>query len=496
MYQNFHRSTLYFLVSLSLLLSFATQSKNIDQITVYSQLKPTQVSPEYFSPSKLSKSETIPGFSMIRQVRMYTLNRTIDRLQWDELTATVDPSTISVRSLTAPKSTHFFEQRFRHDKINHASLLKKLIGEPFQVDGIEGLLISFDAEHVFVRTSDGSIHIKNHPEQLPNYPGDLFFKPSLTWMVESEQQGKHEIEISYKTGGMTWWTDYNLEYNEASNTAQLSAWASILNRSGADFDRAQLKLVAGDIQTIPSPQKMSRMEAAHDLAVTSFRSGGGAQFQQEQLFEYHIYTLKGAVELQNNTTQQVKFFPTVDSISVKKVLTYNGTGQYSVGPIYSPRTYNNFDNSNQKVDVLLQLSNTEANKLGFALPRGRIRVSKASGDQIEFIGEDTIDHTPKDDQILIKLGSAFDVKGSRTQLEFNSKEKQKWLQESIQIKLSNHKDEAVEVLVQEPLSRWRNWTITQSSTEYEKLNSQMIQFVVKLAANQTQEVQYQVRYEW
>ena len=222
-------------------------------------------------------------------------------------------------------------------------------------------------------------------------------------------------------------------------------------------------------------------------------------FQEKAFFEYHLYTLGRATSLANNSTKQIELFPTANGVGCEKTLVYYGQGSFY--PYYgSPMTDRNFGvQTNKKVDVYLRVKNASANGLGVPLPAGKIRVSKLdeADKSLEFIGEDLIDHTARDETVQIKLGSAFDVVGERKQLDFRIDTSAKWIEEDIEVKVRNQKpDEAVTVLVKENLYRWSNWTVLRKTHDFTKEDARTIHFPVKIAPRGEATVKYTVRYTW
>jgi hypothetical protein len=222
-----------------------------------------------------------------------------------------------------------------------------------------------------------------------------------------------------------------------------------------------------------------------------------AGFAEKSLFEYHLYTLGRRTSLPNNSTKQLELFDSAKHVPARKTLVYFGQAGLSYGSgVNAERSYGAV--FNKKVDVYLEFKNEEKSGLGVPLPKGRIRVSQldTTDHSLEFIGEDVIDHTPKNERVLVKLGSAFDVVGERRQVDFSVDSKAKWLEEEIEVNLRNHKTEPVEVLVKETLFRWSNWTMKSSSATFEKSDARTVYFPVKVAADAEETVRYRVRYSW
>src|SRR5512135_697358 len=311
--------------------------------------------------------------------------------------------------------------------------------------------------------------------------------------------GKQATRVSYQAGGITWWADYNLAYADGANAnacrLDVGAWVSILNRSGAGYEDAKLKLVAGDVQRAAPPAYAAAALAAPRMALEEKVAG----FEQKAFFEYHLYTLGRPTTLPDRSTKQIELFPVARGVPCEKKLVYYGLAPGWRGVAPSPLTDRNYGvQTNKKVDVYLSFENSKQNNMGMPLPAGRVRVSKrddADG-TLEFIGEDVIDHTPKDEPVLIKLGSAFDVVGERRQVAFSVDTSRRVMTEQIEVKLRNHKDQPVTVEVKETLYRWVNWEIVERSHPYRKEDARTVVFPLRVPANGEQVLDYTVRYSW
>jgi hypothetical protein len=335
--------------------------------------------------------------------------------------------------------------------------------------------------------------------RFPDLPGGLNTRPTLVWDIQSPAGGTHKARVTYQTGGITWWADYNLIFNEGadanSGLLDLSAWVSIINQSGATYPDAKLKLIAGDVHRV-QPEMDTRMRR-EVLAMSAKVAEQADGFEQKDFFEFHLYTLGRKTTLPNNSTKQLELFDQAKQIPAKKVLLYYG----AVQPYFYPTPYTDRNmgvEMNKKVDVYLEFKNDKQFGLGVPLPAGRLRVSqldKADG-SLEFIGEDKIDHTPKDEQVRVKLGSAFDVVGERRQVNLSVDTAGKVMEEEIEVTLRNHKSQPVDVVVKENLYRWSNWKILSQTHKYEKEDARTINFPVKVAKDGTTVVRYRVRYTW
>jgi hypothetical protein len=314
--------------------------------------------------------------------------------------------------------------------------------------------------------------------------------------VNTDTAGQHEAQITYQTDGLTWRAGYSLTVDKADSAASLAAWVTMVNQSGASYPDARMKLVAGDVQRLKPPQEeYSRMRQYADVLAYP-----APQFAEKAIFEYHLYTLGRTTSLPDNSTKQIELFPTRTNIPLKKTFVYYGLPanmrSYVARDPGQDRTLGLA--SNTKVDVYLLMQNTEANGLGIPLPAGRVRVYKQDeADGLdEFIGEDLVQHTPKDEKIMTRLGSAFDIVGERIQSDFSADYGAHRITESIKIALRNHKTEPVDIIVKENLYRWINWEITQSSDKYEKQDYRTIHFPVSVPADGQRQVTYTVKYSW
>jgi hypothetical protein len=449
----------------------------------------------------------LPGFALVRLDRELAIPRGRGTIQFQDVAALIDPTTVKFLSLTDPEGTKVLEQNFQFDLVSQDKLLSRYIDRNLSVeqqsgDGVklvEGTLVSAN-DGLVIRGTDGHIHALRQWNSIRfgELPGGLITRPTLEWDVVSGKGGTQETRVSYQTGGITWWADYNLIFTPGadanSGVVDVGAWVSLLNQSGVRYQDAKLKLIAGDVNRIQpaAPQTMmvtSRAKQAMEAA--------DAGFEEKAFFEYHLYTLGRPATLPNNSTKQIELFDAATRVPAKKQLVYYGadTGGYYGAPIvdrdYAPA-------SNQKVDVWLTFRNDKASGMGMPLPAGRIRVSqqdKADG-SLEFVGEDAIDHTPKDEDIRVKLGTAFDVVGERRQTDFKANTAAKVVEEAFEIKLRNHKGEPVEVIVRESMYRWSQWDLVDQSVPSQKKDARTVEFPVRIAADGEATVTYRVRYTW
>jgi hypothetical protein len=474
-------------------------------VTIYSGAPPGSIDPQVLKNG--GDGLLIPGYALVREERDFTLKPGRNVLRVNDVPAFIDPTTVSFASLTDPRGTRVVEQNFEFDLTNSTKLLSRYLDREIavevvrgnNVETITGTLVGMQGG-LTLKLADGSVRIlPGHSSvKLPGLPGGLISKPTLVWEVDSAQAGTQKSRFTYQTKGMTWWTDYNLTYSEGGNgtcKVDVAAWVTIVNQSGATFADAKLKLIAGDVQRAPTQRYPQALAAP---AAKMMREAKDEAFAEKAFFEYHLYTLGRPATITNNSTKQIELFPTAPGVGCQKALVYQGQlGTYYYGGLNLDRNFG--ATSNRKVDVYLRLKNAKANGLGVPLPAGKIRVSKldeADG-ALEFIGEDLIDHTARDETVQVKLGSAFDIVGERRQVDYRIDTSAKWIEEDIEVKVRNQKpDESVTVLVKENLYRWSNWTVLRRTHDFTKDDSRTIVFPVRLAPKAEGVVRYTVRYTW
>jgi hypothetical protein len=479
-------------------------------ITIYSSARPGAIPPEYYRPlpgQGTPNAMAVPGYALVRDERDMKIPQGRSQLSFTDVAALIDPTTVTFTSLSNP-ATRVLEQNFQFDLVSTQKLLLKFIDRQITVDKpngnsvqpITGTLLSA-SDGIVLKGNDGSIYsLPSYTAvRFPDLPGGLNTRPTLVWDVQSPAGGTQKTRVTYQTGGVTWWADYNLIFNEGadanSGLLDLSAWVSIINQSGATYNQAKLKLIAGDVHRVEAPMedRMFRREVMLEAAAAPAVAG----FVQKDFFEFHLYTLGRPTTLPNNSTKQIELFDQAKQIPAKKVLLYYGAVNQYFHP--SPYTDRNMGvEMNKKVDVYLEFKNDKQFGLGVPLPAGRLRVSQLdkADDSLEFIGEDQIDHTPKDEQVRVKLGSAFDVVGERRQVNFAVDTSAKWMEEEIEVKLRNHKSQPVDVIVKENLYRWSNWKILTKTHNFDKEDSRTINFPVKVPKDGEVVVRYRVRYSW
>jgi len=479
-------------------------------LTVYSSAQPGGIPAEWYRPLPGMGSpmaNQLPGFALVRLDRELQIPRGRGTIQFADVAALIDPTTVQFLSLTDPDGTKVLEQNFQFDLVSQDKLLSRYIDRPVTVeqrggDGvklIDGTLLSSN-DGLVIRGADGQVHALREWSNVRfgELPGGLITRPTLEWDVHSGRGGMQKARVSYQTGGITWWADYNLVFTEGADAnsgfVDVGAWVSLLNQSGARYQDARLKLIAGDVNRVQAARKLMRDMDTREMALTAAPPPG---FEEKAFFEYHLYTLGRPATIPNNSTKQIELFDAAARVPARRVLVYDGAGGMPFhGGLVEDRDYG--AGANTQVDVFLRFRNDKASGMGMPLPAGRIRVSqldKADG-SLEFIGEDAIRHTPKDEDVRVRLGTAFDVVGERRQTDFTVNSKGRVMEEAFEIKVRNHKDQQVGVVVRENLYRWSQWSLVEQSQASQKKDAQTIEFPVKVAADGEAIVTYRVRYTW
>ncbi|MGO9529416.1 MAG: DUF4139 domain-containing protein, partial [Verrucomicrobiia bacterium] len=384
-------------------------------------------------------------------------------------------------------------------------LLEKYIDKQIAVlkkDGsrYSGSLQSFDENQLVIRQEGEKAEIvmvqrgDNVKDiQFGALPEGLITKPTLVWKLATEKVGEQLIEVAYQTAGINWQADYNAVLNAKDTALDLGGWVTINNQSGATYKDAKLKLIAGDVRREEPQQFLNAPRAA----MMKFAAAGAGGFEEKAFFEYHLYTLGRPATVAQNQTKQIELLKAAD-VPVKKVFLYQGAPQFQFyGGLNRDASYGS-EEGNKKVNVIIEVKNAKDNHMGMALPKGKVRLYKrdeADG-SLEFIGEDEIDHTPKDETVKLHIGDAFDIVGERKRTNFSVDAASHIITESFEIRVRNHKTEPVDVLVKETLYRWNNWEITESNQKWTKYDSNTIHFPVKVDKDGEQVVTYTVKYTW
>jgi hypothetical protein len=328
---------------------------------------------------------------------------------------------------------------------------------------------------------------------FPDLGDDTVLKPTLNWLLQSDKPGKFDAEVGYITEGLNWSASYNLVSPENGDNVDLVGWITMNNQSGRTFRDAKIKLMAGDVNRI---QPVEYSMARGGLVKMMTQGAMEAPAVTEKAFdEFHLYSVARPTTLRDRETKQVEFVQ-AEKVFAPTIYLYDGAPSYRFyGGLNCDRGYGT--EGNKKVQVMREFVNAETNHLGIALPAGRLRFYRRDDDgQLQFVGEDQIDHTPRNETIRVTTGNAFDLVGERKQTNFHVDTGDKWMDESFEIKLRNRKSEPVEIRVVEQLYRWNNWEITQKSDDFTKKDSQTIEFRVPVKPDEEKIVSYTVHYSW
>lgn len=419
------------------------------------------------------------NLGLVRDVREMDLKEGNQEIRFTDVASLIDPTSVHFKSLTATDQVTILEQNYEYDLVSAEKILQKYIDQVVQLftkEGkiFEGKLLSAGGNVILEKKEGGiqSIAVANIQNMdFPKLPAGLITRPTLVWYLSSEKAGKYNMETSYLTDGIGWHAEYVALVSKDETTLDLSAWVSVNNQSGTDYENAKLKLVAGDVHRItpPPPRYIGYEERA------MVKAAPAPQFEEKAFFEYHLYTLQRAATIKNNQIKQLSLFPTATT-PVKKIYEYDGS------------------RSEKKVNVKLEFINSEKNGLGLPIPAGKVRVYKSDEDQSQvFLGEDQVDHTPKDEKIRLYVGDAFDVVGERKQMSYKQLS-DRAREETWQIKLRNHKKEDIEVLVTEHL--WGDWEVRESSHAYNKKDVNTLEFLIPVKKDAEVILKYTVLYRW
>lgn len=431
------------------------------------------------------------NFGLVREVRRLPVSRGLVAVEFGDVAANLQTETVRVEAVgTSGRDFRVLEQNYRYDLLNPAKLLEKYLGRTVTLYRWNPELEREEALEAEVLATQGGTILRIGDEIVVNAPGriafpeipeDLIARPTLMWLVDSDTD-EARVDVSYLTGGLNWKSDYVMVLGADDAHAGLSGWVTLTNQSGATYQDAELKLVAGEVQRLPQGAAAPMMDEVRLAA----RSVMEQEFTEESFFEYHLYTLGRPTTVRQNEQKQVSLL-SADRLAVQKRLTYFGAAHYF-------RSQYGSVESDRAVSVTLEFDNAEDNGMGMPLPSGVIRVYKDDGTGAQqFVGEDRIDHTPRDERVAVRLGEAFDVLGSRRQTDYQilgtCVSRSTW-----EVELRNHKDEAVQVRVVEPVGG--DWNVIRSSHEADKVDQHTLAFDVDVPAREASTLRYTVRVRW
>jgi hypothetical protein len=450
-------------------------------------------------------------FAVVRDTVPLDLKSGVNNVRYADATARVEPDSVILRDPAGKHSLQIWEQNYRNDPVTQELLLSLFEGKTIDFQNTRmkdntqvreivpgkiirsGYVPGGGSEQPIIEVNGKLQFTLPGTPLFPDLGDDTVLKPTLNWLLQSDQPGKFDAEVSYITGGFTWEADYNLVSPGKGDTVDLIGWVTMNNQSGKTFRDAKIKLMAGDVNKIQPPHlTMLSGRAMRTMAIPE--EGEGA-VTEKAFDEFHLYTLARPTTLLDRETKQVEFVRATE-VKAPVIYVYDGASDYR---FYGGLNYNQDygREGNKKVRVMREFVNAETNHLGIALPKGKLRFYRRDADgQMEFVGEDMIDHTPRNETIRVTTGNAFDLVGERKQTNFRVDTSDKWLDESFEIKLRNRKKEPVEIRVVEHLYRWNNWDIAQKSDDFKKTDSQTIEFRVPVKPDEERTVTYTVHYSW
>jgi hypothetical protein len=430
------------------------------------------------------------NFGLVREIRTLDLQTGRIDLEFADVASGIQPETVHIRPIGGP-GLRVLEQNYQYDLLNPQKLLEKYVGRSvtvYRTNPVTGVEEPVEAEVLSVNGGpilriDGEITF-NYPGRFgfPELPDNLIAAPTLLWRLDAAGP-RQRVEVSYLTNSLNWRSDYVLVLNEDDTAGDLTGWVTLVNQSGATYEGARLQLVAGDVRRVSGMNEQAlRGRMMADAAMEVAAPG----FSEESFFEYHLYTLGRPADVVHNEQKQVVLLEAED-FRIRKELVFHGAAHYFRGQYGQV-------SSNQKVGVYLDFENSERAGLGMPLPRGTVRVYKqdSSGAQ-QFVGEDLIDHTPRDEEVRIKVGEAFDVVADRRQMEYTVVSR--CVSESTwRVDIRNHKDEDVTVTLFEPVGG--DWGILSSTHPATRVDAFTFTFEPRVPAHGEATVEYRVRVRW
>lgn len=442
------------------------------------------------------------GTALIQEQRSMTLESGVNRVTIRDVAATIDPTSFNFKSLTAPAGAIVLEQSYRYDRGDAQALLARFIGQPVEIsisadERYRGELLRLQDDKAMLRTAPNEIvfvSLYNVREiQFPAPPADLYAGPTLQLLLSSDSAGEREVELSYLAGGMNWNADYSVYLNADERAFDLKGLVTLRNSSGRAYENASLKLVAGEVSRIELEEEDYAEERM--MMAMSAAADESASVEQRDLSDFKLYAVARPLTIADGETKQIEF---VSGADIAATITYVFDSSPSFSSYYRPIDY--FERRGAEsgdVRTYLGFSTGDESGLGADLPAGRVRVYKADVDGANLlIGESGIDHKAKGDDVMLRLGAAFDLTGERILTDF-SFVSPRVARESFEIRLRNRKDDkAVSIIVPERLYRWRDWQIIESSAPFVKVDNASIEFDITVAPGAEETLSYTVQYSF
>ena len=428
------------------------------------------------------------NFGLVKETRLVNLPQGVQPLAFMDVPGKIEPASVGLKSLIDAASMNILEQSYEYDLASRQKLLEKFVGQKVDLvwlnpeskkeETVEATLLSTQGGNVFKIGEKISL---GHPGRivLSKFPEGISLQPTLLWLLENKLARPQRLEATYLTAGINWKADYLAVLHPSGSQVDLTAWVTLENRSGAAYRNAQLKLVAGDVQRVREERMADR--GAPRMAVAAKEAA--PQFREEAFFEYHLYSLDRGTTLRDNETKQMLLF-SAPQVPVSKLYLLPGQPQFYWSR-YEAR------GQKQKVGVFLELTNRPENRMGMPLPRGTVRVYQEDKDgTLQFAGEDRIDHTARNEKVKVKIGEAFDVAAERVQTDFKQPET-RVNEVTFEVTLRNQKNEDIKVFLEEAIPG--DWEMISNTHSYEKLQANLIRFIVPVVKGQEAKVRYKVR---
>jgi len=452
------------------------------------------------------------NFAVVRDTVPLDLKAGANPVIYSGATAQVEPDSVILRDPAGKHSLQILEQNYRNDPVSQELLLSLFEGTNIDFQNfrlkdntqtreiINGKIVRSgfvpgggNTQPIIEVNGKLQFSLPGQP-LFPDLGNDTILKPAFNWLLQTDNPGKFDAEVGYVTAGFDWSASYNLVSPEKGDLVDLVGWITMNNNSGKTFETAKIKLMAGDVNKIQPPAPMNAPRMLMKTAMAFDMAEAAPAVTEKAFDEFHLYSIARATTLHDHETKQVEFVH-AEKMYAPTIYVYNGAEGYRFYGLNYDQGYGQSDN--KKIVVQREFKNAETNQLGIALPAGNLRFYRRDdGGQLQFVGENTIDHTPRDETVRVTTGNSFDLVGERKQTNFRVSTADKWIDETFEIKLRNHKKEPVEIRVVEHLYRWSNWDITAKSDNFEKKDSQTIEFRIPVKPDEEKTVTYTVHYSW
>ncbi len=455
------------------------------------------------SPSSTELTIYNQGFGFVKEVRSIGLKTGRQTVSVEDVAAMIDPTSVGIRNLSGKNSFEVLEQNYQYDLISPAAILSKSVGKRVrfirtlanQKDVLEGVLLSSPTAIVaagdgtsqqtyngmVIQTDDGRIVLDPTGEiEVKQVPAGLISRPTLLWDIDSQLAGTNSVELSYITHGMSWESNYVMTLGDG-NIADLQGWVTLNNQSGTTYRNARLKLLAGDVNQVQQPAEFGMLDSTVHMAMKATVPA----FQEQSLFEYHLYTLQRPATVADKETKQISLLGARGIPFTKKLIvdSMSGYGTYYPGE-------GEVGTGNIKPLVKLEFTNDQKSHLGMPLPKGKFRIYQRDKEgSVQLLGEDQIDHTPRNETVSVVVGHSFDIVANRKRRAFK-RINDHVVREEFEIELRNRKETRETVVVLE--RHWGDWRVRSKSQDYRKLDSQTMRFQVALNPNQVKNITYSV----